>query len=648
MRFPRLTLTLFLLVAITALQAQVSNSQRSVQASPLAVVVSASVNDVSCSNVCDGVITATANPAGVYQYAIDNFPFQSSNVFSNLCPGVYRISVRNLAGDNDTAMVSVGILPPSVSQFSTQAPTCISLCGGILEVSQTTPPGLYQFSLNNGPYQTDSVFAGLCSGMYALTVQRVPGCTVTDTVFIDPAPVFTVQYIADSVSCPESCDGSIQALPSLPGSYQYQLNNSATQTLPVFANLCQGIYAVTVSGQPGCIVYDTVSIAAPPVVSVSATIVPPTCHNDCDAELTVFASLPGNYEYSIDSGLTYQPFNQFTALCSGVYPVQIKNDNGCVFYLQQTIPNPPPPSINIQPVNPLCANSCSGSVNIVAPGAVQYLVDSVVQAQSTFYNLCAGSYTVSIVDSIGCSAAGSFLLTDPLPLLLQTSAQMATCNNCNGVITYAAAGGTQGYSFVISGNNGPVSGVNLCPGTYIVQVSDTNNCIETDTLALNAIPAISIDSAVVINDIDSSSTGTVALFVSGSAPVSFTWNPAVSVTSLASGLLPGVYCVVVTDSAGCTDSVCVTVSNIISGVNTQTAQPGITVFPNPFVDHLVVSGALPHTRFTISDATGRVLLEDRLPVAGNIIVPASFSSGSYLLTLYSDEKVWNVPLMKVR
>ena len=645
--FPiRLAFTLFLLNAVSALCAQNITVQREIL-SPQAVVVSAAVDDISCSSVCDGVITATVNPAGIYQYAIDNFPFQASNVFSNLCAGTYRISVRNSSGDNDTAMITVGVMPPPVSQYTTQAPTCTSLCGGVLEVSQITPPGTYQYSINNGPYQTDSIFAGLCSGMYGVTLQRVPGCTFTDSVFIDPPPVFTFQIVTDSTTCPERCDGSIQVQPSLPGTYQYQLNNAAPQSFPVFANLCAGTYQLIVTGQPGCVDSASVIVAAPPFVTLSATTIPPTCHNDCDAELTVLTSLPGNYEYSIDSGLTYQPFNQFTALCSGVYPVQVKNENGCVFYLQQTIPNTPLPQLSVVSVNPLCANSCNGSVDLVSAGAVQYVLDTAVQMQSTFINLCAGNYLVSISDSAGCFVTDSVTLTDPPPLQLQTTTQAAVCNNCNGVITSAATGGTPAYTFTISGNNGPVSGTNLCAGTYTVLLSDSNNCVETDTLIVTAIPVISIDSAIVTSDVDSTGIGSVNVFTSGSTPISFVWSPAVSSSSSASGLLQGVYCVLVTDSAGCTDSVCVTLGNIISGVNTGTLQTGIAVFPNPFTDQIFVLGALPDTRYTITDAAGRILHEGRLPDTGHIHLPASLTAGSYLLTLYTGEKALNIPLMKV-
>lgn len=644
----RLLFSLFFLFATCLACAQIPQSASPFPQSPQAIVVTAVVNDMSCSTVCDGVITASVAPAGVYQYAIDNLPFQSSNVFSNLCAGTYRISVRNSSGDNDTAMVTVGVMPPPVAQFSTQAPTCTSLCGGVLEVSQISPPGAYQFSINNGPYQTDSVFAGLCSGLYAINLQRVPGCVFADSAFIDAAPVFTVQYTTDSTSCLERCDGSIQIQPSLPGSYLYQLNNSAPQSVPVFASLCAGSYQLVVTGQPGCVDSATVIVAAPPFVTLTASVVSPTCHNYCDAELSIQTSLPGNYEYSIDSGLTYQPVNLFTALCSGLYPVQVKNENGCLFYLQQTIINPPPPPLSVVPVNPLCANSCNGSVELLSAGAVQFVLDTIIQTQHTFFNLCAGSYVVSITDSAGCFMTDSVILSDPLPLQLQTVMQASVCNSCNGSITPSASGGTPGYAFMLSDGNGPVSGTNLCAGIYTVQVSDSNSCIETDTVSVTALPVISIDSAVVSDDTDSSGTGVVQVFSSGSSAVSYIWSPAVSTTSSASGLLPGYYCVIVTDSAGCTDSVCVTVGNIISGMSETALQPGISVFPNPFDHELYVRGAAPQSRFVLRDASGRMVCEGLIPADDKIRIPSDLAPGSYFIAVYSGAYQFHQPVMKTR
>ncbi|MCA6361578.1 MAG: T9SS type A sorting domain-containing protein [Bacteroidetes bacterium] len=642
MHSSRFLLILFLLCPFSVVYAQVP------QSAPQAIVVTAVVNDMSCSSVCDGVITASVSPAGVYQYAIDNLPFQSSNVFSNLCAGTYRISVRNSFGDNDTAMVTVGVMPPPVAQYNTQAATCASLCGGVLEVSQVNPPGFYQFSINNGPYQTDSVFAGLCPGMQAIALQRVPGCVFTDSAFIDPAPVFTIQVTTDSTSCLERCDGSIQIQPSLPGSYQYQLNNTTPQASPVFASLCAGSYQVVVTGQPGCTDSATVVVAAPPFVTLSASVILPACHNYCDAELSVQPSLPGNYEYSIDSGLTYQPFNVFTALCSGVYPVQAKNENGCLFYFTQTIPNPPLPPLTVVPANPLCANSCNGAVELLSPGAVQFVLDTAVQAQNTFFNLCAGSYVVSIADSAGCFVTDSVTLTDPPPLQLQAVVQASVCNNCNGNISPSASGGTPGYTFSFFDGSGPVSGNNLCAGTYSVLVSDSNSCTGTDTVYVISIPAIHIDSAVVVSDVDSAGTGSAAVYVSGSNAVSFVWSPAVSGSSSAAGLLPGVYCVSVTDSAGCADSVCVTVGNIISGMDEPAAQAGISVFPNPFSNELNVQGVAPQSRFRLSDASGRLVLEGVIPFDNRIGIPADLAPGSYYITVYSGLSQHHQPVMKTR
>jgi large repetitive protein len=648
MRSFRLSFSLLFLCTVTVVSAQIPQTATYTPQLPQAVVVTAVVNDMSCNNVCDGVITASVTPAGIYQYAIDNYPFQSSNVFSNLCAGTYRISVRNSSGDNDTAMITVGVMPPPVAQYNTQAPTCTSLCGGVLEVSQINPSGTYQFSINNGPYQTDSVFVGLCSGMHIVTLQRVPGCVFTDSAFIDPAPVFTIQVATDSTSCLERCDGSIQIQPSLPGSYQYQLNTTAPQAAPVFANLCAGSYQLVVTGQPGCVDSATVVVAAPPFVTLSASVILPTCHNYCDAELSVQPSLPGTYEYSVDSGLTYQPLNVFTALCSGVYPVQAKNENGCLFYFTQTIANPLPPPLSAVSVNPLCANSCSGSAQLLSQGAVQFVLDTSVQAQNTFFNLCAGSYVVSITDSAGCFTTDSVTLTDPPPLQLQAAVQASVCNSCNGSISPSAAGGTPGYTFLLFDGNGPVSGNNLCAGTYIVLVSDSNSCTATDTFSVASIPAIHIDSAVAVSDVDSAGTGSVVVYVSGSNAVSFVWSPAVSGSSSAAGLLPGFYCVFVTDSVGCTDSVCVTVGNIISGMDESTTQAGISVFPNPFGNELSVRGALPQSRFRLSDASGRLVLEGLIPFDNSISISADLAPGSYFITVYSGPFKLHQPVMKTR
>ena len=124
-----------------------------------------------------------------------------------------------------------------------------------------------------------------------------------------------------------------------------------------------------------------------------------------------------------------------------------------------------------------------------------------------------------------------------------------TVTSCNTPFTYLWSNGETTQD---------VSG--LGAGTYCVTITDSKSCIDSACFTITEPPAISVSPTTTQVSCNGFTDGSIDLTVSGGTPpYSFTWSNAATTEDL-SGLVAGQYCVTITDSVNCLDSVCITVS----------------------------------------------------------------------------------------
>lgn len=125
--------------------------------------------------VSDGEITISATGGTQpYLYSLGG-AYQVDNIFNNLGEGTYTISVRDVSGYTDTISGIRVSSPSSETPIITElliidTSTKITTDGSIRVVADG---GLapYTYSLNNGSYQTDSLFSNLGIGIYSVTIK---------------------------------------------------------------------------------------------------------------------------------------------------------------------------------------------------------------------------------------------------------------------------------------------------------------------------------------------------------------------------------------------------------------------------------------------------------------------------------------------
>jgi hypothetical protein len=125
-----------------------------------------------------------------------------------------------------------------------------------------------------------------------------------------------------------------------------------------------------------------------------------------------------------------------------------------------------------------CNGLCNGNLSpSISGGNPPY---SYTWAPSQPPGLCAGNYTLYIIDSNGCPETATAQVTQPPAFSVMSTTTAATCGTCcNGGVNAMGMGGQPGYSYTLyPGSLTNTSGTfsNLCPGIYSVCASDAGCC----------------------------------------------------------------------------------------------------------------------------------------------------------------------------
>ena len=212
-----------------------------------------------------------------------------------------------------------------------------------------------------------------------------------------------------------------------------------------------------------------------------------------------------------------------------------------------------------------CAGQCDGTAVATATGQSPFnYIWSTTPAQftSTATGLCAGIYTVTTTDALGCTATASVTLTDPSALQVTTSTTSPTCaGTCTGTATASASGQSPfDYSWSTTPSQNTNTATGLCAGSYIVTTTDNLGCTSSATITITD-PVLQINTSTTNATCAGACTGSATASASGQSPFTYSWSTSpVQTGGNATGLCAGNYSVLVTDNQGCTSTSSVTVT----------------------------------------------------------------------------------------
>lgn len=245
------------------------------------------------------------------------------------------------------------------------------------------------------------------------------------------------------------------------------------------------------------------------------------------------------------------------ALSAGTYTVTAQDQNGCTGAGTITIGSPTQlvPSASSTPVS--CNGGNNGSVTASATGGTpnySYIWNPGALSGATQTGLSAATYTVTVTDGAGCTAAANVAITQPTALSISASNIIpATCGLADGGATVSAIGGTPSYSYVWSpAGSGTVSS-NLAAGAYTVTVTDLNGCTSNVNFGIGTAsgPTLSLTSSTDVS-CNGDNDGAATVSASGGTPgYTYTWNPGGLNGASQTGLTANNYSVTVSDAGGC-------------------------------------------------------------------------------------------------
>lgn len=265
-------------------------------------------------------------------------------------------------------------------------------------------------------------------------------------------------------------------------------------------------------------------------------------------------------------------------------------------------------------VEPLCNGDSTGSLDInVSGGATPYVLAwNTGDSTNSLNGLAAGDYIVQIADSNGCMAEDTFTLGQPdaIMIALDNQVDVDCFGDSSGVLEVSATGGsgTLNYAWNTGGQSNILTGVPA--GMYQLAVTDSNGCVVQDSFAVNEPAALT--GTLVKNDetAPGAADGSIDLTPTGGVtPYTYLWSNGATSEDL-SGLMPGTYCVTITDANNCMQVLCDTIGTIIGVGGAQVTR--FDLYPNPSAGNTRVFLELPelaNLKLEVLDLAGKVLLE---------------------------------------
>ncbi len=529
---------------------------------PVATI--STTTDASCNGVCDGSATVVATggtPPYTYLWSTGG----TSATETGLCAGVHTVTVTDANGCTTVATATITEPTAMAGAISTTAASCgLDNGSACVTVAGGTPPYTYQWDDPNNQ-TTQCTGIGVPAGLITVVVTDANGCTATFSEVVNAVsgPTVAINTYSD-VTCNGGCDGFAVA-DVTGGTSPYSYSWSSGGNGPTEGNLCAGTYTVTVTDIGGCVATATVTISEPSALTVNAIATDESCAGTCDGSATaVVTGGTPPYAYTWSNGCTGLTCAN---LCAGTYTLNVTDANGCTGTAVVTVNASPGIVVTATTTDESCAGSCDGTATAIASGGTApytYLWDDPnAQTTQTATGLCAGVYIVYVTDANGCTNLYTVVINSGGTLNVLTTANDATCGQCDGLAVATASGGASPYTYQWDDPNnqtGPTAG-NLCAGTYTVTVTDANGCTGTSTVVVNSIGGPTVTATVTPASCFGACDGTATVVASGgTAPYTYLWDdPNTQTTSTATGLCAGVYTATVTDANGCASSVLVTV-----------------------------------------------------------------------------------------
>ncbi len=257
-----------------------------------------------------------------------------------------------------------------------------------------------------------------------------------------------------------------------------------------------------------------------------------------------------------------------------------------------------PPTMSSVPAS--CFGECDGTATAegigVAPFTYLWDAGAGSQTTATATGLCAGTYTVTVTDALGCVETGTVTVTEASEITgLVTATTVVTCYGFNdGTGTVVGSGGTGVLTYDIGAGPMPTGYfTGLAPATYIVTIMDEAGCFIEIPLPIVSPDSLEVD-LILTSDVscNGGSDGAITIdAIGGVEPFEFAIDAGpYAPTGVFTGLTAGVHDVEILDANGCLANATITLTQPTPLTLDLVSSVSITCFGGSDGEIVVVAG----------------------------------------------------------
>jgi len=563
---------------------------------------------------CAGTNTGTASVigsggSGSYTYYVDSAA-KLSNSFTGLATGNHTAYLLDTTGCQSASSVSWTTGSAiALNATVTTEPSCFGGSNGVVSLSAYGGTGTYKYTLNSAT-QTVSTFNGLAANTYSFSISDTNDCEITRNATVASLPDVVVSPVVVNQQCAGTATGSVvlNAVGGINYGFVYSVNGSSFDASSNFTNLYPGLYAYKVVDNYTCAGYVNVTVTPVSEIKVNVTPQAQLCAFNNSGVITLDVSGgAGNYQYSVDGGLSYFATNQFTGLAPGEYNWSVKDKNNC-------LKNGKVEVISVSVVNatytstPILCNGENSSISIFAEGGVgdySYSLDGAAYVKENSFSLLAGNYKFNVQDANQCTFSFNVVLTQN-PVLEVSASSLPSCfEKSNGQIVITASGGAGGYQYMVDSATQTANiFTDMYGGNFTYSVTDANQCVASSSVPVELLPALEVNKTVLRQLCAGTATGSVVFSVIGgnNAGFEFSQNGTGFVQSgTFQDLNPGVYEYTIRDNYTCTISVDVLIPSISDIVVEVTPTAQLCAFNSSGMISFSVNGGAENYSYSIDN-----------------------------------------------
>ena len=437
------------------------------------------------------------------------------------------------------------------------------------------------------PFPSDSVFSGLSTGTYSVTITDSASCYINEQIIIT-APNSPLQALTTGdVGLCHADSTSISVAYAIGGTGPYNylwyssvggLPSSIISFTDTAFGLSSGIYFAEVTDANGCDTVSSVQVLSANTALFSTTQVGQViCKGDYSGYLIADAGggfAPYTYIWSTSlSGviqISSSAYNRDTLndLSSGIYLLDIVDHFGCTVSQTSHTVNEPIQPLVLDTIYLIDSIACFGDNDGRALGVKSggdpsyiYLWDN---GESTLLanNLTSGYHTLSVVDDRGCEVLDSIYIPESSEIIssLVIEESISCYGSTNGFVSVSTVGGYPLYLYSWSNNQPLDTGIvdtafGLSYGVYSLTTEDSLGCSVVDSVYLSEPGLLTMEakelSWISCNGILDGLAFSAAY--GGTLPYTFVWDNN-QIGDTVNTLSPGLHTVIVTDARGCVAS----------------------------------------------------------------------------------------------